>query len=111
MTDTYPNLRDFLGTLFYQGWSRTTDQGPDAYVEEFLRRAPPESLRAIAAELDDVLARDMSPQEFDDFLLDELGCYYAPTGPDGRRVWLRGLVQTIRLQRARSTRATSWSVL
>lgn len=95
MTDEHPALASFLGSAFYQGWDLYGGTA-EACAEDYLRRMPPETLRAIASELAAVLERSMSRDELERFLLRECSCYHVPGGREGARPWLGKLLRAVR---------------
>ncbi|MBX9582738.1 MAG: hypothetical protein K2X87_20730 [Gemmataceae bacterium] len=87
ITQTYPTLSQFLGAYLHQDWPEEFST-PEAAIEAFRRREPADSVRAIRAELEQVIHEAQQSSDPSRLLYD-LGCYYDPRA-DGRSVsdWL-----------------------
>ncbi|MBX9681315.1 MAG: hypothetical protein K2X38_21370 [Gemmataceae bacterium] len=94
ITQTYPALSQFLGADLHQDWPEEFST-PEAAVEEFRRREPADSVRALSAELEQAI-REAQQSADPSRLLSNLGCYYKPQA-DGRSVsaWLAPVRKTL----------------
>jgi hypothetical protein len=102
MTEQTPfyELGQFLSAYFNQDWMHIkirpdwTPKNADAasVVRYFIDQSPPELLKKVAEDIDELLTVGMSEEELQQFLYAKLGSYYMPTA-DGVSPsdWLRSV--------------------
>jgi hypothetical protein len=88
------DLRRFFGAYFHQDWDTEADDWEgivDGYVNDFPRT---ELLSRLADEIDQLRAA-LPERELKDFLVRDVGAYYAPE-PFTHNVWLGQVAQQLR---------------
>ena len=83
------NLVQFFGAYFHQDW-RLDDPTPEAVIERFLEKNPPEEVQKVVVELDELLSLSLPEDELRRMLFEEFLCYYLPTETSVRN-WLAQL--------------------
>ncbi|BFG79428.1 hypothetical protein PTKU46_74610 [Paraburkholderia terrae] len=78
MNMIYKNLDEFLGAYFHQDWSED-EPTADRIVNKYLSEWPRGDALLALRELEDLLSKNHDETKLRE-LLDEMGCYYDPSG-------------------------------
>lgn len=93
---TFPNLYGFLSGYFNQDWLGDYQGGEPEAVEDFRANSSKETVKAVAAELRQLLAV-IPPEEItDEFLFRKFGCYTSSGDPNiTNAMWLESIMNRL----------------
>ncbi len=95
MNDRFPELTQFFSSYFHQDWPLEASSASEV-VENYLHSESPETIEAVLAELNQLLKMSIAQPDLETLILEELGCYYAPSSENQTVTeWLESVQQSL----------------
>lgn len=92
---TMSNLEQFMSGSFHQDWM-IESANPEEIIAIYVKRKPKETVEQTLSELRELLVDGKSEKELENYLFNNLGCYYDPLA-DGQSVseWLKSVAHQL----------------
>ncbi|WP_439862662.1 contact-dependent growth inhibition system immunity protein [Pseudomonas antarctica] len=102
MNQDYPELQQFLAGYFNQDWV-DDHKSADDVIDFFISDVSANTVLKVQSELDRLITTQKTEQELQDYLFNDIGCYYYYLNNwEDSRTWLRHIASTLESSKAQN---------